>query len=108
MGKEMKPLKCGICTTCCRWGTDTSIRPMLLPVEAELFKCEIVRGNVVGVMLAAKPNGDCHYLGHQGCTIYESRPEQCKNFDCRVLYKQMREKTFIKVILAGKRKLNNG
>ena len=99
-GMDMKPLECGKCTTCCRWGSDMAIRPILDNTELGL-ECEYDKGQFV---LKAKPNGNCVYLGKGGCTIYEDRPKQCRAFDCRVLYKQMREKTFIKVILMGQRK----
>jgi Fe-S-cluster containining protein len=98
----MKPLKCGACTTCCQWGSDTAIRPVLTLGEEKLFDNDFHKGSYA---LKAKSNGDCVYLGNKGCTIYKSRPMQCKSFDCRVLYKQMKQSTFIKVILAGKRKL---
>lgn len=29
-----------------------------------------------------KADGACHYLGDQGCTIYERRPEICRAFSC--------------------------
>lgn len=98
----MKPLKCGICSTCCEWGDDKALRPVLDNAELKL-ESEYYEGQFV---LKAKPNGDCYYLSALGsCMIYKDRPEQCRTFDCRILYKQMRDKTFIKVILAGKRKL---
>lgn len=34
-------------------------------------------------MLAHKPNGDCLYLTGVGCAIHESKPQQCREMDCR-------------------------
>jgi len=34
-------------------------------------------------MLAKKKNGDCWYLTEDGrCSIYENRPQVCREFDC--------------------------
>lgn len=105
----MKPIKCGKCTTCCQWGNDTAIRPKLTPSEQMLLKGEaiqVVNGTQVNLetVLAAKANGDCVYLMNGGCSIYERRPEQCRTFDCRNLFRGMSDKTFIKVIMKGKDK----
>ena len=32
--------------------------------------------------LSRKENGDCVYLA-DGCSIYEERPDECRQFDCR-------------------------
>jgi hypothetical protein len=37
-------------------------------------------------LLATKENGECAYLGPEGCTIYERRPVLCRSFDCRKHY----------------------
>ena len=36
-------------------------------------------------VLDRQPNGDCVYLGEQGCSIHERAPSICRRFDCRVL-----------------------
>lgn len=36
-------------------------------------------------MLAHKPDGACYYLGENGCTIHGRSPQQCQQFDCRIL-----------------------
>jgi len=36
-------------------------------------------------MLAHKANGDCVYLGNQGCTIHQTKPQMCKEMDCRLI-----------------------
>ena len=100
-GEGMKPLKCGNCSTCCQWGDDKSLRPVLDNNELKLASV-YHEGQFV---LASNSKGDCIYLIKGKCSVYEDRPEQCRTFDCRILYNQMKDKTFIKVILAGKRKL---
>jgi Fe-S-cluster containining protein len=39
-----------------------------------------------GPILRRKPNGDCHYLGADGCTIHDRTPVVCRVFDCRGAY----------------------
>lgn len=41
-------------------------------------------------ILAHKPNGDCVYLGPQGCTIWRRRPAVCRSFDCRTFVRDVR------------------
>ena len=38
-------------------------------------------------VLKQKPNGDCLYLGKQGCTIHDRAPKMCREFDCRAWYR---------------------
>lgn len=97
----MKKLDCGECTTCCQWGSDTTIRPLLTSSERLTLTDDFVGGHYV---LKAKDNGDCFYLGETGCTIYKTRPEQCKEFDCRKLYNEMKGLTYMKVLFMGKAK----
>ena len=37
--------------------------------------------------LKHKENGDCIYLGDEGCSIWNNAPAVCKAFDCRELFK---------------------
>ena len=105
----MTNIKCGACTACCEWGEDTAIRPVLLPNEVEAYRHETIKGVVV---LEATPKGNCIYMriglkGEKGgCRIHHKRPAQCRRFDCRVLFKQMDERTFIKVIVRGSIKIH--
>ncbi len=58
---------------------------------AELYETEDVhdhRRNRMAKALAHKPNGDCIYLGPQGCTIHTWWPSLCRIFDCRLYYLQ--------------------
>jgi Fe-S-cluster containining protein len=80
---------CGSCQFCCRneW--------VYLSAEAgdaiEIYETEEVfdpRRGIMAKALAHKPNGDCLYLGPQGCTIHAWRPSLCRIFDCRLYYLQ--------------------
>ena len=39
--------------------------------------------------LAQQNNGDCIYLGPDGCTNYANRPAICRKFDCRKFYQKV-------------------
>jgi len=39
--------------------------------------------------LSGPLKGACHYLGKDGCTIYERRPLACRQFDCRGMIKML-------------------
>lgn len=47
--------------------------------EAHLYHTEIKDGVRV---LSAMPNGDCVYLHNARCSIYASRPHQCRQWHC--------------------------
>ena len=36
--------------------------------------------------LKQRANGDCIYLGRDGCTIHKRAPLICQTFDCRAFY----------------------
>ena len=105
----MDELKCGSCTTCCEWGDDKSIRPVLSNDEVDDYRHEYDVENERWI-LEATPAGNCIYMRvglvdeRGGCRIHHKRPAQCQGFDCRSLYNQMKDKTFIKVIVKGKEK----
>ena len=71
--------------------------------------------------LDQKDNGECVYLGPDGCTNYEKRPALCREFDCRKFYlgvqkgrpllklaADLAERDLMpnEVLLAGKARLN--
>lgn len=85
--KEEDAVPCNGCKTCCR-GEEVMIKPEDGDDPAKYVtvpSIDPVRGVIVQV-LAQKQNGDCHYLGENGCTIYEDRPAVCRFYDCRVAY----------------------
>ena len=76
---------CGKCTLCCR----TLIVP-LAEEEYERYDWAWVtradNGERLGRALRRNPNGDCVYLGADGCTIHGKAPHVCQRFDCRELF----------------------
>lgn len=76
---ELGNVPCNGCTLCCRGDAI-----LLLPGDSDDYQTE--PHSLTGQrMLARKPNGHCIYLGAAGCTIYDRRPQLCREFDCRGL-----------------------
>lgn len=40
-------------------------------------------------VLARGANGDCVYLGPDGCRIHDRKPYECRAFDCRAYFSQV-------------------
>lgn len=74
---------CNGCRACC------SQAVFLFPEEGDdpsQYETEAAVNPLSGkpsLMLRMRPNGDCHYLGPDGCTIYDRIPLMCRVFDCR-------------------------
>ena len=72
---------CNGCTLCC-WNDAVRI---LDTENANRWKTEPHPRYQNRLMLAHKPDGSCWYLGEHGCTIQNSKPQQCYEMDCRHL-----------------------
>lgn len=82
-------LDCGSCRKCCQ--ND----PLIVLTEADdpaRYRCHEIKGGLYA--LDRKPNGDCIYLGEQGCTIWGRHPQICRVFDCAAFVKRMDEGVF--------------
>lgn len=78
---------CNGCTACCK--RDLLFLHPELGDKPETYEYEHVYNPVYkreGLALKHKPNGDCVYLGPDGCTIHERAPAICREFDCRRFY----------------------
>lgn len=81
----MIAVPCNGCTRCCH---NDAVR--LMPDELNRF-LHIPHSNpkfAGHVMLPHKPNGDCVYLGDNGCTIHDDKPYMCRTADCRLIAKR--------------------
>ena len=93
---------CGGCTLCCR--------TLIVPLSREevdsgeyLWAWVTKRdGTRLGHALQRKPNGDCVYLGENGCTIHDRAPHVCKIFDCRSLFQKLDRVDRRRAIASGK------
>lgn len=55
-----------------------------------------------GRALQRRANGDCVFLGPDGCTIHGRAPHVCKRFDCRELFLRSDRKGRKKAVKEGK------
>lgn len=69
---------CNGCTLCCK---NDLVRLMIHEVTKYEHEPHPFLPN--SYMLAHKPNGDCHYLTENGCSIHETKPIMCRTMDCR-------------------------
>jgi Fe-S-cluster containining protein len=69
------PLVCGLCRECC-------VGPRALEIDEPSWLYRTYQKNGA-TLLATGANGDCIYLEKNGCSIYECRPQACRDFDCR-------------------------
>lgn len=80
---ERNVVPCEGCTACCK-----RERIILVPEHGDdpfaYFVTPTRRGDgEIQYMLRHKPNGDCVYLGANGCSIHDRAPWACRQFDCR-------------------------
>jgi Fe-S-cluster containining protein len=66
----------------------TPVRPELGddPASYQTAMC-YMPGKPPQLILDRQANGDCVYLGPDGCTIWDRAPVTCRAFDCRTLFK---------------------
>ena len=83
---KLGDVACGACHACCR-----SELIAVLPDEGDKladYEHDVLFVPALGEIayLKHKRNGDCFYLGRDGCTIHHRRPHICRIFDCRAFY----------------------
>ena len=79
---NMSKLVCGECSQCCRGPG----RGRLRVKPSDDYGTLDVFGDH---FLPNKLNGDCAYVTDEGCSIYEKRPQVCRDYDCRVFLNHM-------------------
>lgn len=81
---------CGTCTECCRHREKVPLTDQddvaLYEGNTQWIHFRSDPPHIERLVLQHKKNGECIYLGEQGCTIYADRPQICRRFDCRVSY----------------------
>jgi len=69
---------CGSCRKCCKGNSLIMLQDDESP---DRYDC-VWHPHFDGYALKRKPNGDCVYLGEDGCTIWGRHPIICRIFDC--------------------------
>lgn len=72
-------VNCGACHACCR-NQLVTLQPIDDPTAYDCHVMETPSGPLFALKL--KTNGDCVYLGPDGCTIHGKQPAICRAFDC--------------------------
>ena len=70
---------CNGCTLCCH-GDAIRLLPGDDPSQYATVPHEWIPG---ALMLDHNASGDCIYLGPTGCLIHDTKPQMCKQMDCR-------------------------
>lgn len=98
-------IDCGSCTKCC-----VGFQQVVL-VETDDPHQYRTRQLAPGIYaLEHKPNGDCIYLGENGCTIYGRHPTVCKVFDCSEFVRRLDAGTYegMGAVLVGGKVIKEG
>jgi Fe-S-cluster containining protein len=83
---DRTPVPCNGCRACCQGGEAVVLFPERGDRIADYQTRTIPSAHGPLTILQQKPNGDCVYLGEQGCTIHERAPALCRRFDCRAYF----------------------
>jgi len=87
LGNDGSDVPCGDCRGCCISGYSVQIRPhderarALIPEEMLFSALGVARNELT---MAPRPDGTCPMLLDNECSIYEGRPQTCRDYDCRV------------------------
>lgn len=85
----LKTFKCTGCGDCCRWSgsvllTDNDIASIAahhgLSEQEFIDRHTRLAPNRIQLALLDHDDGSCSFLEGDRCSIYESRPEQCRSF----------------------------
>jgi Fe-S-cluster containining protein len=80
---------CQRCTACCRWPgfvkvTESEIGAIARHVGLDehdfIQRFTRLRPNRDGLALIDKPNGECHFLDGNDCSLQPVKPQQCRDF----------------------------
>lgn len=77
---------CGDCHLCCKLMTPILPDKGDDPAQYQTAMCH-TPGKAPYMILDRHANGDCVYLGADGCTIWDRAPFVCRDFDCRNTFK---------------------
>jgi Fe-S-cluster containining protein len=86
-GDEGMDVPCGECVGCCVSGYSVQLRPedqrarTQIPAELLVSPPGFPAGHLT---LQPRPDGTCPMLDAGRCTIYQVRPQTCRDYDCRI------------------------
>lgn len=85
-GREGMDVACGDCVGCCTSSYYIKVRARdrdaLSAIPARHLQPDPAAAG--GMLMGFDASGHCPMFGTGGCSIYRSRPETCRTYDCRV------------------------
>jgi uncharacterized protein len=78
---------CGDCVGCCVSSYYIPIRPQDQGMVAKIpvrFLTRVSNQPAAHSMMGYLPDGTCPMLNDNKCTVYRSRPQTCRDYDCRI------------------------
>jgi len=87
LGNEGSQVPCGDCRGCCISGYSVQIRPHDVEARALIPAALLVSARGFArdeLTMAARSDGTCPMLRDNECSIYDARPQTCRDYDCRV------------------------
>lgn len=92
---------CAGCTACCK--NELLMLHPEMGDKPEAYETQDVTNPLTGkpgIALKQKRNGDCTYLGDDGCTIHDRAPAICREFDCRQFFLNMGDRATRRKLLS--------
>ena len=83
-GERGAVVPCGDCVGCCVSGYPVVIRTEDHRAAAEIPLKFMARATDGRALMLALPDGVCPMLNERKCSIYDARPQTCRDYDCRV------------------------
>lgn len=80
----MEPLDCTGCTECCNWLTFiVQFLPEGFDKGTDLYSTRGCQLQTLSGEVAITVPTTCQHLTPEGCSIHNSKPKACKDYDCR-------------------------
>lgn len=106
----MAMVPCGSCHLCC-----VNELVILMPEAGDVVGDYLTKKVRLGPQevdaLQHRENGECVYLGPDGCTIHDRSPVLCREYDCRLAFKLVprhERRRRLKMGLADKARYDRG
>jgi len=86
-GEAGNEVPCGDCVGCCTSSYYIPLRPRDVAVLEQVPAAFLTKSQDhpdSHWLMGYRPNGHCPMFAGQGCSVYATRPQTCRDYDCRV------------------------
>jgi Fe-S-cluster containining protein len=86
-GEAGNEVPCGDCVGCCTSSYYIPLRPRDVAVLEQVPAAFLTKSQGQPDshwLMGYRPNGHCPMFAGQGCSVYATRPQTCRDYDCRV------------------------